>query len=493
MKTLKLTCCILFTIFNLNAQNIHWAMSMGGVQSDGLSNFIIDNNDNIIMLANFSDTIQLDSNSVQGYQLIKFDSSGQYLWNIQLPNNFCFCTPPIITDNFNNIYIASDSLKKYSPTGMLLAVAPIPPITLPWNCSFFLGTVSLGVDIFGNIYITGIYFDWSLRLTSSASLLKGCDPRSFLMKYDSTLQFGWKIENDTNYYFAGYNLLPGVNGEMFVGSYKALGKIDSTGAILGVSTLSSSATYNSSFLRYNSFGQIVSNDGLNSVAIFDTSANLISNTSPPFANANPNSFEIINDTTYVFGSSFWGTVVVSNPWQQFYTSLGGTWNRDFLLVYYDSSFNNTSTVHLGGIASEYIQMKKFSNGDLLLAGSYGRANDGSATYFDIGSYHFMSNGNTDIFLARTSPQFSYIIPSGYSVSKEVELFPNPPSTVLNFLTSNVNSQINKVEIFDMTGKSILVRTENNLKELSVKNLSKGMYIAKISTEKNILYKKFLKE
>ena len=296
MKTLKLTCCILFLSISIYAQNLRWLTNVGSTGDDGVPEIIIDQDDNIIMMVGFSDSILLGSNYVKGIQLIKFDSSGQFLWNVPIPNGFFgICESSIATDNLNNIYIACLHLRKYNAAGILLDTAAIPPTNNTINgCP--LGITNLGVDVFGNVYLTGFYDD--LMSSPQPALLKGCDPSKYLMKFDSTLNFGWKVENDISYSFVGYNLLAGVNGDMFAGSKGILGKFDSTGSILGTSVISPQL-YSSdlSFLHYNSVGNIVSNDAMCSIAIFDTSANLISTKSIPFANAIPNSFEIVDDST----------------------------------------------------------------------------------------------------------------------------------------------------------------------------------------------------
>jgi hypothetical protein len=69
------------------------------------------------------------------------------------------------------------------------------------------------------------------------------------------------------------------------------------------------------------------------------------------------------------------------------------------------------------------------------------------------------------------------------------LFPNPSN---NFVQIKSNSKIDKITLFDTFGKAILIQTQNN-SEISVENLSKGIYIIEIFTENKKIYRKFIKE
>lgn len=65
-------------------------------------------------------------------------------------------------------------------------------------------------------------------------------------------------------------------------------------------------------------------------------------------------------------------------------------------------------------------------------------------------------------------------------SASVGLYPNPVSDVLHI---NSDSQIQTIELFDMTGR--LVRKAENTSSVAVKDLSNGMYVVKVVTDKDV--------
>lgn len=72
--------------------------------------------------------------------------------------------------------------------------------------------------------------------------------------------------------------------------------------------------------------------------------------------------------------------------------------------------------------------------------------------------------------------------------------PNPVTSILNIRLSK-NIVDGNITIFDILGKQILVKklNQNNLTQLNVSNLSKGMYIVKVSSRENTQTKRFIKE
>lgn len=71
--------------------------------------------------------------------------------------------------------------------------------------------------------------------------------------------------------------------------------------------------------------------------------------------------------------------------------------------------------------------------------------------------------------------------------KEIKIYPNPVQDVLSIQT---NDKINSVEIFDLTGKSILKSSDKNI---NTQSLSKGIYIVKIKTDNQEISQKIIKK
>jgi len=70
---------------------------------------------------------------------------------------------------------------------------------------------------------------------------------------------------------------------------------------------------------------------------------------------------------------------------------------------------------------------------------------------------------------------------------EVSTYPNPATDVLNF---NINSELNNVktyELLNITGAIVRSEaTEKNNTEFNVSDLAEGLYIYRVSTEKEII-------
>ena len=72
----------------------------------------------------------------------------------------------------------------------------------------------------------------------------------------------------------------------------------------------------------------------------------------------------------------------------------------------------------------------------------------------------------------------------------VNLYPNPVIDVFS-ITLEGGGFVKKVEIFDVTGKKIL---QSKLQEISLKNFQNGIYLAKITTNKeNVIVRKIIKK
>lgn len=73
---------------------------------------------------------------------------------------------------------------------------------------------------------------------------------------------------------------------------------------------------------------------------------------------------------------------------------------------------------------------------------------------------------------------------------EFSLFPNPAKTFIQLKISN-NQNINRIEVFDILGKQVLIGNSIEHK-IDVSNLAKGLYILKVSSDNFYQTKPFLK-
>ncbi|MEP6803863.1 MAG: T9SS type A sorting domain-containing protein, partial [Flavobacterium sp.] len=71
---------------------------------------------------------------------------------------------------------------------------------------------------------------------------------------------------------------------------------------------------------------------------------------------------------------------------------------------------------------------------------------------------------------------------------ELAIYPNPVSDVLNIRTQD---EVLSVNVYDVSGKTINARVENN--QINVSNFIKGMYIINVVTDKANYVQKFIKQ
>jgi hypothetical protein len=72
----------------------------------------------------------------------------------------------------------------------------------------------------------------------------------------------------------------------------------------------------------------------------------------------------------------------------------------------------------------------------------------------------------------------------------ISLYPNPTSEIIHISTSK-NAWINKVMIFDVTGKQVLSNADQT--SIDVSKLKSGLYFVKIKTDQGEFSRKFIKE
>jgi alpha-tubulin suppressor-like RCC1 family protein len=74
------------------------------------------------------------------------------------------------------------------------------------------------------------------------------------------------------------------------------------------------------------------------------------------------------------------------------------------------------------------------------------------------------------------------------VSEKISLYPNPTNNILNIPTEY---QINKILLYDLSGK-LLIEKEINSNRIDVQNLSEGMYLIQLVSEEKNYQAKFIK-
>nr|WP_298001084.1 T9SS type A sorting domain-containing protein [uncultured Flavobacterium sp.] len=100
--------------------------------------------------------------------------------------------------------------------------------------------------------------------------------------------------------------------------------------------------------------------------------------------------------------------------------------------------------------------------------------------------------NIKITALQTIP--SYILSTNEQLAEKFNMYPNPANNVVN-ITNNENRLVNKIEVYDTTGKLINMQNYNNEAEiqLNVENLASGTYMLHLQTTEGTTVKKLVKK
>ena len=112
--------------------------------------------------------------------------------------------------------------------------------------------------------------------------------------------------------------------------------------------------------------------------------------------------------------------------------------------------------------------------------SYSFRNESELLYLDITN----ANGDVATFFTTTLSNTNF-------EKVELNIYPNPTSNLLHIEASQTD--ISRVEIFDVQGKRVMQVSPANLSEIDVSQLTNGMYFLKLSTSNGELTRKFVKK
>jgi uncharacterized delta-60 repeat protein len=184
------------------------------------------------------------------------------------------------------------------------------------------------------------------------------------------------------------------------------------------------------------------------------------------------------DTTFSIGTGFDnsvraielqndGKIVVGG----LFTNYNGVTENRIITLNTDGT-KDTSFISGTGFNSDVYSINQLADGKILVGGNF-------ITYKGDNSSAFLIKLHTEQSLSTTS----------FDTANSFVIYPNPAQDVL-YLQANNFTSIKAVKIYDLQGKVVLEDTNDTI---NVSNLSKGLYIVKISTEEGEVTKKFMKE
>lgn len=124
----------------------------------------------------------------------------------------------------------------------------------------------------------------------------------------------------------------------------------------------------------------------------------------------------------------------------------------------------------------------------------------TATYTatEAGIYYFGIHNNTPVgatetFLFLDSISLSTNLSNDSFLASKFSVYPNPASSVIN-ISNTLNAVVNTVEITDLNGRTVKTQNVNNTDaEISISDLSAGVYMLKVATDQGIVTKKIVKQ
>jgi hypothetical protein len=166
---------------------------------------------------------------------------------------------------------------------------------------------------------------------------------------------------------------------------------------------------------------------------------------------------------------------------------------------------NLETVELSMSDIEIVHIQNGNNG--LLAGTYilygndtarfnaFACNNLTCVYVDnasdaiagINDYEAWNVPNNNVFVETDQECQTLHVYSG-KILNELKIYPNPVEAEFTIKT---NERINKVEIFDLTGKKII--TYENQNKFDISSLKKGVYLVKVKTNNYHITTKLIKQ
>ncbi len=154
------------------------------------------------------------------------------------------------------------------------------------------------------------------------------------------------------------------------------------------------------------------------------------------------------------------------------------------LKYIDCGANQLLTLNLkNGNNSLIGSMQSAGNENLqcIQVDNEQNANEG------IGSYSNWYKDNTSTYSEDCS---SYLSVDDEELNQSIKFYPNPVSNVLSIRSETI--PINKIEIYTVLGQKI-IEVNSEFSSISTDNLSKGIYIIRIYSEKGTTVRKLIKE
>jgi hypothetical protein len=550
MKKIFFSICLMFiTAYNYaQAPDWQWAKSAVGTSDDRAYSVAVDVSGNAYVAGRFdSDTLNfgittLTNAGIGDIFLAKYDASGNVLWAKSAGGTKYDFTRSIAVDSIGNVYLTgyfyssiinfdtivltkSDTnntsdifLSKYDASGNVLWAKVLGGVN-------YDEANSVAADASGNIYLSGCFSESfinidSITLTNDSTGLYDI----FIAKYNTDGNVLWAKSINGKDNDESYSVTVDASGNSFiVGSYfSSILSFDST-IISNVH-----APYGDIFLaKYDTYGNVLwaksavgtENDFANSVAVDASGDSYVAGffdsptlTFDPITLINLDYRNLFIAKYDANGNVLWAKSTGGPHWDYAYSVAADSSGNAYLSGSFDSpsiTFGTNILTNYTTIGTGDLFLVKYnSNGNVLWAKSAGGTNydvsysvavDASGNIYTAGWFNspilafgsntLMTAGTVAIFLAKVaSDTITGINESIDPLS--ISIFPNPSIDNINIIIT----QKATIEMLNIEGQIIkTLQSNGNIETIDVENLSSGIYILRVMTDREIVTTKFIKQ
>ena len=484
---------IFVTKLDING-NFVWAKQIGGLYNETVNSIKIDALGNLFLAGNFDSTVDFDPNagisnlnSPSGFDIFvsKWDANGNFIWVKQmggLGNQLCL---DMTMDGTGNIYTTGyfGGNSDFDPsigTFTLSAIGAndIYVSKLDANGDFVwaksigsatttnLNSTRIALDAAGHVYTSG-YFNGTLDFdpgVTTYTLASFTSVDIFISKLDASGNFIWTKQ------IGG----PGTDSPTAMTADGA-GNIYLTGANSGTIDFDPSpATYTLSPIGiYDIF-----------VSKLDASGNFIFAKTFGGGTGYPESTDITLDASgNIYTTGYIDGTVDFDPGAGI-ISISPLGTYDAFISKLDAMGNFVWAKNIGGSGSSIFGSKTTidTSGNIYASGAYNNTVDVDP---NAGIFNLTAQGNNDVFVLKLSSATVGI--EELNNEFNTTLYPNPTNSIVNI---TLVEEIQTISIYNSLGA--LVQTEK-INSFSVEQLSSGLYILKVKTEKGTQTIRFIKE
>ena len=474
--------------------NFVWAKQIGGLYNETVNSIKIDALGNVFLAGNFDSTVDFDPNagtfnlnSPSGFDIFvsKWDANGNFIWAKQMGGVGNQSGIDMTIDATNNIYTTGyfGGTCDFDPgvsTSTLSAMGAndIYVSKLDANGDFVwaksigsatttnLNSTRIALDGSGNVYTSG-YFNGTLDFDPGATtytLTAFTSVDIFVSKLDASGNFIWTKQIGGS----GTDTPSGMTTDAF-------GNVYLTGANSGTIDFDpSAATYTLSPTGiYDIF-----------VSKLDASGNFVFAKTFGGGTGYPESADITLDVTgNIYTTGYIDGTVDFDPGVST-TSISPIGTYDAFISKLDVNGNFVWAKTIGGSGSSIFGSKTTidASGNIYAAGAYNSTVDVDP---NAGIFNLTAQGNNDVFVLKLSSATVGI--EELNNEFNTTLYPNPTNSIINI---KLDEEIQTISIYNSLGE--LVQTEKT-NAFSVEQLSSGLYILKVKTEKGTSAIRFIKE